>query len=102
MRSVPFIFGFSLTTLLLIAANVFSYFSERRAYYEFLEESGMVWAGSWSWGFPVEMVTAGLGFDNHSIVNGGIVLNILAWVIVGGLVGVCCELFAERFQNNIE
>ena len=103
MRSVPFILGFGVTTLLVIAANAVSYFYEQRAYHRFLEESGWVWAGHWSWGFPFSMVVAGLGFDNHSeLAPLGLVLNLLVWMIVGGFAGICCELFAERFRNRKE
>ena len=103
MKSVPFILSFGIITMLFAAANVASYFSERNAYYKFLEETGWYWAGSWSWGFPFGMMIAGLGFDNHSeLAPLGFALNVLIWMIVAGFGGICCEVLANRFRANSE
>ena len=103
MRNAPFIIGSGVSGLLLIVANVASYFSERSTYYRFLEQSGWVWAGSWSWGFPFSMVMAGLGRDNHSeLAPLGLALIIVIWVIVCGFAGMCFELVAQRLSNNNE
>ena len=101
--SPRFIFGFGLVTTLLVLANVGSYLSGRRAYYDFLEQSGWVWAGHWTWGFPFTLVIAGLGSDNHSqLAPFGLVLNVLVWFVAAGLAGIGCEVIAERFKNKIE
>jgi len=103
LRSVRFILGFGVITLLFVVANVISYFSEQSAYYKFLGESGWVWAGHWTWGFPFRMVLAGLGFDNHSqLAPFGVVANVLVWLISAGFIGICCEILADRLQSKSE
>ncbi len=101
--SLRFIGGFLVATAILVAASATSYFSKRDAYYQYLADSGMTWAGSWTWGFPFPMVFAGLGPDNHSMVSPlGFGVNVVSWLVTGGLVGMVCDrLFERSVESNL-
>lgn len=89
--------GFGITTITFIVLNIASYFRERAYYFESLKESGLVWSGSWSWGFPFALMLEGLGTEPEKyslIVPGGAVLSIICWLVSAGLVGIMCEFLA--------
>lgn len=101
MRNSLFKIGFVLTLLILAAVNVYDYFRQRQEYHRFLEETGWVWAGHWTWGIPFTMRLEGLGFDNHSMVApGGLALNIIFFIALAGAVGIACDYFGNKLLNK--
>ena len=93
--------GFVLTFLIFVALNVYDYFRERQEYYRSLDETGMVWAGHWTWGIPFTMRLEGLAFDNHSMIAPvGVALNIIVCIALAGAVGIACEYFGDKLRNK--
>lgn len=100
MRYKWFKLGFGITTIVFVVLNIISYLRERDLYFQYLKETGIVWYGSWSWGFPFVLMLEGLGTESEKysrIVPGGAVLNIICWLVTAGLVGIMCEFLAARF-----
>jgi hypothetical protein len=99
MRYPWFIVGFCASTVIFVSVNVADYFRERAEYYRFLEESGWVWAGSWTWGFPFVMAIEGLGTEaeKYSLISPGAILNLIICLAVAGCVGITMEFLRSKF-----
>lgn len=99
MRYRWFKLGSGVTTIIFVVLNTLSYFFERDDYFQHLKETGMVWAGSWSWGFPFAWMLEGLGTEPEKyshLMPGGAALNLICWLVSAGVIGSMCEVLATR------
>lgn len=100
MRYPWFIAGFCVTVAAFIGVNAFDRYRQEAAYYAFLEEQEMVWAGSWSWGFPFPMMLEGLGTESekYSMILPSAALDLVICLTVAGFVGIAFERAKERLR----
>lgn len=99
MKYPWFATSFTVTVAIFVGINVADYFRERAEYSKFLEESGWIWAGGWTWGFPFVMAIEGLGTEaeKYSLISPGAFLNLIICLAVAGCVGVTMEYLRSKF-----
>ena len=100
MKHPWFTTAFIVTIAIFVGINVADYFRERAAYNMLLEETGWVWAGSWTWGFPFVMAIEGLGTEaeKYSMISPGAILNLVICLTVASGVGIAFEYLSNKVR----